>query len=176
MILVIAEKPSLGRDIADALPGQVTERNNRFIRKGDYAVTWVFGHMLSLKEPEDYDMKYKSGRLTIYRYISTVGNSKWGEDSNSNRNYEIQSTACPGLIGELLKESESVIHAGDPDEEGQLLIDEILRWFDYKKPVKRLNTGDTTRGGLVKALSHMTDNNDSLNEGWSAYARSVADL
>ena len=41
MILVIAEKPSLGRDIADALPGQVTERNNRFIRKGDYAVTWV---------------------------------------------------------------------------------------------------------------------------------------
>ena len=81
-----------------------------------------------------------------------------------------------GLIGELLEESESVIHAGDPDEEGQLLIDEILRWFDYKKPVKRLNTGDTTRGGLVKALSHMTDNNDSLNEGWSAYARSVADL
>ena len=70
-----------------------------------------------------------------------------------------------GLIGELLEESESVIHAGDPDEEGQLLIDEILRWFDYKKPVKRLNTGDTTRGGLVKALSHMTDNNDSLNEG-----------
>lgn len=46
----------------------------------------------------------------------------------------------------------------------------------YKKPVKRLNTGDTTRGGLVKALSHMTDNNDSLNEGWSAYARSVARL
>ena len=57
MILVIAEKPSLGRDIADALPGQVTERNNRFIRKGDYAVTWVFGHMLSLKEPEDYDVQ-----------------------------------------------------------------------------------------------------------------------
>ena len=44
----------------------------------------------------------------------------------------------------MLEESESVIHAGDPDEEGQLLIDEILRWFDYKKPVKRLNTGDTT--------------------------------
>ena len=63
MILVIAEKPSLGRDIADALPGQVTERNNRFIRKGDYAVTWVFGHMLSLKEPEDYDMKYKKWSL-----------------------------------------------------------------------------------------------------------------
>ena len=77
MILVIAEKPSLGRDIADALPGQVTERNNRFIRKGDYAVTWVFGHMLSLKEPEDYDMKYKKKceipflRFHISHYFST---------------------------------------------------------------------------------------------------------
>ena len=76
MILVIRETV-IGQRYWDALPGQVTERNNRFIRKGDYAVTWVFGHMPSLKEPEDYDMKYKSGRLTIYRYISTVGNSKW---------------------------------------------------------------------------------------------------
>ena len=175
MILVIAEKPSLGRDIADALPGQVTERNNRFIRKGDYAVTWVFGHMLSLKEPEDYDMKYKKWSLDDLPIYFDSWELKMGEDSNSNRNYETKAQRV-GLIGELLEESESVIHAGDPDEEGQLLIDEILRWFDYKKPVKRLNTGDTTRGGLVKALSHMTDNNDSLNEGWSAYARSVADL
>ena len=175
MILVIAEKPSLGRDIADALPGQVTERNNRFIRKGDYAVTWVFGHMLSLKEPEDYDMKYKKWSLDDLPIYFDSWELKMGEDSNSNKNYETKAQRV-GLIGELLEESEAVIHAGDPDEEGQLLIDEILRWFDYKKPVKRLNTGDTTRGGLVKALSHMTDNNDSLNEGWSAYARSVADL
>ena len=175
MILVIAEKPSLGRDIADALQGQVTERNNRFIRKGDYAVTWVFGHMLSLKEPEDYDMKYKKWSLDDLPIYFDSWELKMGEDSNSNKNYETKAQRV-GLIGELLEESEAVIHAGDPDEEGQLLIDEILRWFDYKKPVKRLNTGDTTRGGLVKALSHMTDNNDSLNEGWSAYARSVADL
>lgn len=145
MILVIAEKPSLGRDIADALPGQVTERNNRFIRKGDYAVTWVFGHMLSLKEPEDYDMKYKKWSLDDLPIYFDSWELKMGEDSNSNRNYETKAQRV-GLIGELLEESESVIHAGDPDEEGQLLIDEILRWFDYKKPVKRLNTGDTTRG------------------------------
>ena len=77
MILVIAEKPSLGRDIADALPGQVTERNNRFIRKGDYAVTWVFGHMLSLKEPEDYDMKYKKWSLDDLPIYFDSWNSKW---------------------------------------------------------------------------------------------------
>ena len=109
MILVIAEKPSLGRDIADALPGAKTGGDRRYIKKGDYVITWVFGHMLTLKE------------------------------------------------------SDSVIHAGDPDEEGQLLIDELLRWFRYDKPVMRLDTGDTTRGGLIKALGRMKGNADCVN-------------
>ena len=61
MILVIAEKPSLGRDIAAALDGEIKGRDRRFIEKGEYVITWVFGHMLSLKEPEDYDIKYKTG-------------------------------------------------------------------------------------------------------------------
>lgn len=175
MILVIAEKPSLGRDIADALQGAVTERNNRFIRKGNYTVTWVFGHMLTLKEPEDYDIKYKKWSLDALPIFFEDWGLKIGQDTAIGRNYETKEQRV-NLIGSLLEESESVIHAGDPDEEGQLLIDEILRWFDYKKPVMRLNTGDTTKGGLVKALSHMTDNRESVNEGWSAYARSVADL
>lgn len=175
MILVIAEKPSLGRDIADALQGTVTERNSRFIRKGNYTVTWVFGHMLTLKEPEDYDMKYKKWSLDDLPIFFDNWELKIGQDTSRGRNYETKEQRV-NLIGELLRESESVIHAGDPDEEGQLLIDEILRWFDYKKPVMRLNTGDTTKGGLTKALSHMTDNAQSVNEGWSAYARSVADL
>ena len=54
MKLVIAEKPVLGRAIADAIPGPSTTENG-CIKKGDYIITWVFGHMLSLKEPEDYD-------------------------------------------------------------------------------------------------------------------------
>lgn len=175
MILVIAEKPSLGRDIADALQGTVTERNSRFIRKGNYTVTWVFGHMLTLKEPEDYDIKYKKWSLEDLPIFFDNWELKIGQDTSRGRNYETKEQRV-NLIGELLRESESVIHAGDPDEEGQLLIDELLRWFDYKKPVMRLNTGDTTKGGLTKALSHMTDNAQSVNEGWSAYARSVADL
>ena len=175
MILIIAEKPSLGRDIAEALDGQVTERNNRFIRKGNYAVTWVFGHMLSLKEPEDYDVKYKKWSLDALPIYFDNWEMKIGDDIQQNRNFETKEQRVR-LIGDLLSESEAVIHAGDPDEEGQLLIDEILRWFNYDKPVMRLNTGDTTRGGLRKALSNMSDNSQSVNEGWSAYARSVADL
>lgn len=175
MILIIAEKPSLGRDIADALDGSITERNNRYIRKGDYTVTWVFGHMLALKEPEEYDEKYKKWSLSDLPIFFDNWQQKIGEDSQNGRGFETKAQRVK-LIGELLKESDSVIHAGDPDEEGQLLIDELLRWFDYKKPVMRLNTGDTTKGGLQKALKSMKNNNECVNEGYSAYARSVADM
>lgn len=175
MILVIAEKPSLGRDIADALQGQVIQRNNQYIKKGNYVVTWLFGHMLTLKEPEDYDSHYKKWSLEDLPIFFEDWGLKIGQDMKNNKGYETKAQRIQ-MIGELLEESESVIHAGDPDEEGQLLVDEILRWFDYQKPVLRLHTGDTTKAGLVKALAHMTDNTQSLNEGWSAYARSVADL
>ena len=163
MILVIAEKPSLGRDIADALPGQVTERNNRFIRKGDYAVTWVFGHMLSLKEPEDYDMKYKKWSLDDLPIYFDSWELKMGEDSNSNRNYEPKAQRV-GLIGELLEESESVIHAGDPDEEGQLLIDEILAVGDQHfqdkcfQKLEELKNSDKT----IVIVSHSLDQIEKL--------------
>ena len=173
MILVIAEKPSLGRDIADALPGAKAGGDRRYIKKGDYVITWVFGHMLSLKEPEDYDKKYKKwSRELLPIYFSDWGH-KIGKDSGGG--FESKAARVK-LIGELLAESDSVIHAGDPDEEGQLLIDELLQWFHYDKPVMRLDTGDTTRGGLIKALGKMKDNRECVNEGWSAYARSVADL
>ncbi len=175
MILVIAEKPSLGRDIADALPGVRIGNDRRYIDKGDYVITWVFGHMLSLKEPEDYNEKYKKWSVDQLPIYFDNWEQKIGKDSQSGGRFESKSDRVK-LIGELLEKSDFVIHAGDPDEEGQLLIDEILRWFKYDKPVKRLNTGDTTRAGLVKALGKMTDNKDSENEGWSAYARSVADL
>ncbi len=174
MILVIAEKPSLGRDIADALPGQRGGGDGRrYIEKGDYVVTWVFGHMLTLKEPEDYDKRYKKWSLDDLPIYFDDWGMKVGSDSGGG--FESKSERVK-LIGELLERSDSVIHAGDPDEEGQLLVDELLEWFKYDKPVMRLDTGDTTRGGLTKALGKMKDNRLCVNEGRSAYARSVADL
>ncbi len=173
MILVIAEKPSLGRDIANALPGEFKKSDSRrYIVKGSYVVTWVFGHMLSLKEPEDYDIKYKKWSLEELPIYFENWGQKIGKDSGG---FEPKAERVK-LIGELLERSESVIHAGDPDEEGQFLIDELLEWFSYSKPVMRLDTGDTTQGGLKKALGRMKENSLCINDGRSAYARSVADL
>ena len=174
MILVIAEKPVLGKAIADALPGTATMKNG-CIYKGDYIVTWVFGHMLSLKEPEDYDIGYKSWNINSLPIFFKDWQVKIGKDGNLNTG-QISKSKRVNQIGNLLKQADEVIHAGDPDDEGQLLIDELLRWFNYKGIVKRLDTANTTLAAMKKALLHMTDNKPHEPYGWSAYARSVADL
>lgn len=174
MILVIAEKPVLGKAIADALPGTAAMKNG-CIYKGDYIVTWVFGHMLSLKEPEDYDIGYKSWNINSLPIFFKDWQVKIGKDENLNKG-QISKSQRVNQIGNLLKQADEVIHAGDPDDEGQLLIDELLRWFNYKGIVKRLDTANTTLVAMKKALSHMTDNKPHEPYGWSAYARSVADL
>lgn len=174
MILVIAEKPVLGKAIADALPGTATMKNG-CIYKGDYIVTWVFGHMLSLKEPEDYDIGYKSWNINSLPIFFKDWQVKIGKDENLNKG-QISKSQRVNQIGNLLKQADEVIHAGDPDDEGQLLIDELLRWFNYKGIVKRLDTANTTLAAMKKALLHMTDNKPHEPYGWSAYARSVADL
>lgn len=167
MILVIAEKPSLARDIADALPGKA-ERKDGFIEKGDYIVTWLFGHMLTLKAPEDYNDIYKKWDLGTLPIYFDNWEQKVADDAEKKKKVK--------QIGEWLKKADTVIHAGDPDDEGQLLVDEILRMFKYPGTVKRLDTGNTTNAALRKALGKMTDNKLHENAGWSAYARSVADL
>lgn len=174
MILVIAEKPVLGKAIADALPGTAAMKNG-CIYKGDYIVTWVFGHMLSLKEPEDYDIGYKSWNINSLPIFFKDWQVKIGKDGNLNKG-QISKSQRVNQIGNLLKQADEVIHAGDPDDEGQLLIDELLRWFNYKGIVKRLDTANTTLAAMKKALLHMTDNKPHEPYGWSAYARSVADL
>lgn len=174
MILVIAEKPVLGKAIADALPGTAAMKNG-CIYKDDYIVTWVFGHMLSLKEPEDYDIGYKSWNINSLPIFFKDWQVKIGKDGNLNKG-QISKSQRVNQIGSLLKQADEVIHAGDPDDEGQLLIDELLRWFNYKGIVKRLDTANTTLVAMKKALLHMTDNKPHEPYGWSAYARSVADL
>ena len=172
MKLIIAEKPELGRAIAAAIPGS-GRTEQAVIYKGDYAVVWAYGHLLTLKEPEDYDAAYKRWSLDAL----PIYFPDWGQKPNMQG-------SGPGVskndrlrqIGDLLKQCESVIHAGDPDDEGQYLIDEILRWHRYRGPVQRMNTNDTTPAALRRALANLTDNRSSVNRDWSAHARSVADL
>lgn len=171
MVLIIAEKPQLANDIAAVLPGQRSKVNNDYYQVGNYIVTWAFGHLLTLKEPEDYDPKYADkrniGLLPIYF-------DNWGTKIKKSDDGSIEQRV--NMIGTLLKKAEYVIHAGDPDDEGQLLIDELLQWHHYNGPVKRINTNNTTHEALSQAMANLFDNKDWVNLGKAAYARSVADF
>lgn len=175
MKLVIAEKEVLGKSIADAIPGASVSENGA-IKKGDYVITWASGHLLELKEPHDYDStlaKWNLDALPIYF-------DNWGKKvKKDNKNPKEESASARrklDIIGRYIHDADTVIHAGDPDDEGQYLIDELIDYFDYRGPVMRLATRDTSAPALKKALNSMDDNRTHLNAGQSAYARSVADM
>ena len=171
MTLIIAEKPQLASAIADAIPGE-RKSGSSYISKGQYVITWAFGHLLQLKQPQDYDESYKTWSLDAL----PIYFENWGKKPNEKKGGSSDAKQRLDEIGKLLKKADSVIHAGDPDDEGQCLIDEILEYFDYRGPVKRLGTRDTTKEKLQKELANMDDNSLHIRAGKSAYARSVADL
>lgn len=160
----------LAEAIASALPGGNSQKKNGVIIKGTYTIVWCFGHLLTLKDPEDYNPSFKVWNLRDLPIYFNDWGMKIGCDG-TGKSYG----ARVKQIGELLKDATEVIHAGDVDEEGQLLIDEILEWFNYKGKVYRLNTSNTTKQALQKALLKMEDNSLHISSGKSAYARSLAD-
>lgn len=167
MQLIIAEKPAVAKAISAVIPG--AGRSGRgYIEKGDYTITWAMGHLLQLKDPEDYDPSYKKWSLeALPLYFHD-----WGVKPSSQEGRKEQLE----LIGHLLKQADQVIHAGDPDDEGQYLVDEILRWHQYQGPVYRINTNDTSASAMRYALDHLEDNRPLERIGWAAHARSVADI
>jgi DNA topoisomerase-3 len=147
MRLFIAEKPSLGRAIAEALTDRPEKRENHLICGGD-VVAWSAGHILRLKEPKEYDPEYRNWNSVTYPLVP-------------ERMEYVKSENAAGLLGtieKLLKKAEAVVNAGDADREGQLLIDEILEYFGYSGETKRLLITDLTKEGIKKALGNMTDN------------------
>lgn len=167
--LFIAEKKELGEAIANALPG-VGKREHETIRKGNNTVVWCAGHMLTLQDPKDIDAE-KYGHWSMEQlplYFNPWPNKVVETTSGSKAARVVQ-------IGKLIKEADVVVNCGDIDEEGQLLIDELLRWFHYTGPVKRLDTSNTALAGMQKALGRMKDNRECELDGWSAFGRSLAD-
>ena len=111
--LFITEKPSLGRAIAAGLgKGKSAEG---YITCGDDIVTWCFGHILEQAMPEEYDAKYKSWRINDLPIIPSV----WKLNISKSASKQF------AIIKKLVKEADEIINGGDPDREGQLLVDEV---------------------------------------------------
>ena len=170
MKLIIAEKHKVAEYIADSLPDKAQNKSG-YIESGEYCITWAAGHLPTLCEPKDYDEAYGKWDLSALPIFFEDWKHKIADSGGRGDN-----AGRLNVINSLMDRSDCLIHAGDTDDEGQCLIDEIIDWFDYKKPVYRLDTNDTTVAGLQKAMARIDDNDLHVPDGLSAYARSVADL
>lgn len=167
MKLIIAEKPSLARTVARVIGiNKDHSKIGGYIACQDgYIVTWVFGHILELCEPEDYAAEYKSWSLDLLPIVPT------------NWKYEVKKDAKEQFnnIKALLKSATMVINCGDPDREGQLLIDELLLHLKVKLPTKRLLILDPKDSAIKKALANMEDNSKYYSWYQAGLLRSQAD-
>ena len=167
MKLIIAEKKELAEAIVAAIPGD-KKYNGNSITVGDYITCWIYGHILTHKEPEEIDPSLKKWTLeSLPIYFS-----KWDKKPLPNKIELFNS------VKELmhLNQVTEIIHAGDADSEGQYLVDELLEYCSNKKPVKRLMVNDNSLGGVQKAFSKIDDNSKYISLGKSAEARAIADM
>lgn len=166
MRLFIAEKPSVGRELSQVLPNsQNAKRHDGYIVQGDDVITWAFGHMLEQVEPGDYDEKYKFWRFESLPILPTSWKLK--VKSTSAKQFKV--------ISGLIKKATTIVNAGDPDREGQLLIDEMLDYLGNTKPVERILLNALDEKSIRYALEHMQDNRKYQPLKDSALARSRAD-
>ncbi len=138
--LIIAEKPSVARDIVGALPGSFDEHKN-FYESDDYVVTFAVGHLLELSDPEDYDPAWKSWKLDNLPIIP---------EEFKVRPRDKKSATQLNLIHKLLKRKDvdRVVNACDAGREGELIFTHIYETSETDKPVDRLWINSMTKAAI----------------------------
>lgn len=169
MILYIAEKPSLGRAIADVLP-KPHKKGDGFITaaNGD-CVSWCIGHLLEQAEPDAYDDAFKSWKLEHLPIVPQT----WKLMPKTKTRSQLT------VLRKLVKQASAIINAGDPDREGQLLVDEVIVYLGVKgdklNQVQRLLISDLNPQAVKRALGQLRSNREFIPLSTSALARSRAD-
>lgn len=168
MRLFIAEKPELAEAIVVGLGGtpKESEKYKGYYECGNDVVTWCWGHMMVLKDPEEMDEKYEFwGMETLPLKPILPAPKKVPADKKKQ----------VAVIRELVKKADIIVNAGDPDEEGQLLVDELLQYFGNKKQVLRVLINDNTPAVVKKSLNDLKPNSQYEHLGLKAEARMLAD-
>ncbi|RRW72130.1 DNA topoisomerase III [Pantoea dispersa] len=169
MRLFIAEKPSLARAIADVLP-KPYRRGDGYIACGnDQVVTWCVGHLLEQAQPDSYDSRYARWNLADLPIIP----DKWRLQPRPSVAKQLK------VIEGLLQQASVVVHAGDPDREGQLLVDEVLDYLqlpaEKRQQVQRCLINDLNPAAVERAVSRLRENREFIPLCVSALARARAD-
>jgi len=165
MIVCIAEKPSVAKDIAEVLGAK--QRHDGYYEGNGYQVTWTFGHFCTLKEPHDYDMKWKYWRLEELPVIPTSFGIKLIENDGVKKQFSV--------IERLIANCTEVINCGDAGQEGELIQRWVLLKAKCTAPIKRLWISSLTEEAIREGFQKLKTAADYDRLYAAGSARAIGD-
>ena len=165
MKLCIAEKPSVAKDIAEVLGAK--QRHDGYYEGNGYWVSWTFGHLCTLKEPHDYNERWKVWRLEDLPLIPDKFGIKLIDDSGVKKQFHV--------IERLVQQAEEVINCGDAGQEGELIQRWVLAKAKCQVPIKRLWISSLTEEAIREGFSNLKDGESYKNLYAAGSARAIGD-
>ena len=165
MIVCIAEKPSVARDIAKVLGA--TQAHEGYIEGNGYQVTWTFGHLCTLKEPHDYSDQWKAWALTRLPMIPPRFGIKLIADKGVEKQFKI--------IESLFQKADEIVNCGDAGQEGELIQRWVMQKAQVKCPVKRLWISSLTEESIREGFKTLKDQSDYQSLYEAGLSRAIGD-
>lgn len=173
--VIIAEKPSVAKNIADAF--KIKGRKDGYFEGEEYIVTWAFGHLLQLFDAKDYDETMKGWKMEKFPFIPSEFKYKIKSDSQNkamvDKGSEKQLNIIKGLIDR--EDVEAIISATDYDREGQVISDELFIYYDVKKPIYRILLNEWTEKEVKKGMEKLKLNSEMKPLQDAGIGRQIAD-
>ena len=165
MIVCIAEKPSVAREIARILKANTT--HDGYMEGNGYQVTWTFGHLCTLKEPHDYSEMWKSWSLSRLPIIP----QRFGIKLIDNKTYEKQFH----IIENLMQKADGIVNCGDAGQEGELIQRWVMQKAQAKCPVQRLWVSSLTEEAIREGFANLKPQDDYQSLYEAGLCRAIGD-
>ena len=165
MIVCIAEKPSVARDIARILGAN--SAHDGYMEGNGYQVTWTFGHLCTLKEPGDYTQAWKPWALTQLPMVPQRFGIKLIDDNGIKKQFS--------TIERLMQAADGIVNCGDAGQEGELIQRWVMQKAQAKCPVKRLWISSMTDEAIREGFANLKDQNDYQPLYLAGLSRAIGD-
>lgn len=165
MIVCIAEKPSVARDIAHVLGA--TQSHEGYMEGNGYQVTWTFGHLCTLYEPHDYSPMWKAWALTRLPMIPARFSIKLIENASYKKQFHI--------IASLMQKADRIVNCGDAGQEGELIQRWVMQMAQVKCPVSRLWISSLTEDAIREGFATLKDQSEYQSLYEAGLLRAIGD-
>ena len=165
MIVCIAEKPSVAREIARILGANASK--DGYIEGNGYQVTWTFGHLCTLKEPHDYTPQWKAWSLGALPMIPQRFGIKLIDNDGIKKQFAV--------IEKLMQNADSIVNCGDAGQEGELIQRWVMQKAQAKCPVKRLWISSMTDEAIAEGFQNLKDQADYQPLYLAGLSRAIGD-